>query len=119
MRTLLMDGDGTDLAIQNYSLQIVDGVQAVRQAIQSRLRLFLGEWFLDTRRGIDYFNQILIKQPNRATVESTLKREILQVRGVEALESFELADAGDEERTLLARFTVRVAGQSESMEVAL
>jgi hypothetical protein len=118
MRTLELDNN-SDLVIRNYSLQIVDGMDAIRQSVQSRLRLFLGEWFLDTRRGVDYHGLILIKQPNRATVESTLKREILSAPGVESLESFELQDSEDEERTLIVRFVARVDGNAVPMEVNL
>lgn len=120
MRSLELDHAG-DIVVRNYSLSVVDTARAVEQAIQSRLRLFLGEWFLNTSRGVEYFEQILIKQPNRANVQSIIKREILLSPRVLSIESFEMFDSPDAERQLGVRFSIRVDFQNDplSLEVTI
>ena len=49
-----------DLHIDNNGLLVlVDNNEQLLQKIRQRLRLFYGEWFLDVRRGVPYFENIL------------------------------------------------------------
>jgi len=81
IRDLLLDADG-DLAVANGDLVLAggntadDNQAAVRQAIACRLRLFLGEYYLDETKGVDYFGQILIKNPDPLVVRELLRQEI-------------------------------------------
>lgn len=72
-----------DLALSDEGeLVWTDGAEQARQEVQCRLGFFLGEWFLDTRQGLPYYRDILIKNPNRETVLSTLERTALSVPGI-------------------------------------
>lgn len=61
---------------------------AVKEAIQCRLKLFIGEYFRDVGEGVPWFEQtdgsqgILNKGFNMAQVESILKQRILDTDGV-------------------------------------
>lgn len=72
----------------NGDLQLVDGTTAILQNILQTLKIFFGEWFLDQSLGIDYFNQILIKNPNRDVINAIFINQILSVPGVISLLSY-------------------------------
>lgn len=89
MKDLLLNSNHSDLVIQNYDLQIVDGSEQIKQNLAIRLRFFLGEWYLNIDEGIPYYQDILIKSPNRTRVESIFKETIINTLGVSQILSFE------------------------------
>lgn len=91
-----------DILITNNELTLITGVDEVAQVLRQKLRVFQGEWFLDTREGIPYFQEILKKNPNPVTVDSLFKKEILNSPGIIELQSFTLDIVG---RTLSLKFT--------------
>jgi hypothetical protein len=62
----------------------VDQPEGVAQAIQTRLLLMAGEWFLDLNEGTPYNTQILGKG-TMALYDSAIKARILTTIGVSAL----------------------------------
>lgn len=78
---------GDDGDIQNAT---VEGPEEIRQHLGQRLQTFLNEWFLDLSIGLPYFEEILIKQPNQAGIESIFIDEILNCPGVIRLLDFSL-----------------------------
>jgi hypothetical protein len=79
-----------DLAITDHGFVIAEGVQQIRQRIASRLKFFLGEWFLDLRQGIPYFRDVLVKNPNFDVIRSLMRRVILGTPGVLSLVRFDM-----------------------------
>ena len=73
------------------TIKLIDGINALRQKIQERLRFFLGEWQLDTSAGIPYFQSLFPKPLNPSLIISTIDREILKEPEVERVngKSFE------------------------------
>lgn len=63
------------------------GTRYTRQKLASRLKFFLGEWFLDRRKGVPYFRHVLVRNPDLNTVRHVLRRVILGTPGVLALDS--------------------------------
>lgn len=63
-------------------LLFTDGIEQARQEVQCRFAFFLGEYFLDTRQGLPYYRDVLIKNPNRETVLSLFSRTALSVPGI-------------------------------------
>lgn len=57
----------------------------VSQKIENVLFYFTGEWFLDFTRGIDYFGQILIKNPDLNQVNNLLSNEILSIEEIQEI----------------------------------
>lgn len=82
MSDLLMDLDTNDLKIINGDLSIVTGTDAIAQDLQQTLQVWLGEWFLDTTKGIAYRQQILVKNPNMDIVQADLINAAAAVPGV-------------------------------------
>ncbi len=82
MATLKTDQQTNDLVVQNNRLVIIDGADEVTQRVRARLRMFRGEWFLDTERGTPYFQTIFAKGTSSDAIAAAIKREILTVLGV-------------------------------------
>ena len=88
---LRLDTNTGDLDMSLGTPQLVTGREAIAQKIRIRLRFFRGEWFLDTRLGVPYFESILKKNPNKNVVASLFQQVVLKTPGVTALKSFALS----------------------------
>ena len=74
MVDLLLDPITGDLDLSSNDLQLVTGVDAIVQQLTIRYRFFLGEWFLDTREGVPWYQRILIKNPGFSDVNAILRQ---------------------------------------------
>jgi hypothetical protein len=83
-------GTDYDLVIENNNLVLIGGRDEIAQVLRNELAFFYGEWFLDTRKGIDYFGDILIKNPDPAKIDAIFKNKILSSPGVIELLKFNL-----------------------------
>lgn len=90
MNDLKLDPDTWDLVIENFDLATIDGIEAIQQNLGQRLKTFLGEYFLDIRIGLPYFQEIFKKKFNPIVVDTAFKREIIYTEGVIELISFNL-----------------------------
>ena len=106
MINLQLDENG-DIFTRNYGLAHISGNDQIAQRISTRLKLLLGEWFLDTGAGVPWFDQILVKNPNRAIVQGALKRTILQTPKVNELVEFDIAE-DSVNRKIVIHFAVTV-----------
>lgn len=94
-RDLELDPNTGDLKLTGGDLTLVQDVAAIRQEAETRMRFFLGEWFLDVTAGIPYFQNILVKSPNLGAIKSILTDEVLATVGVQSLLTMDLNfDAG-------------------------
>lgn len=95
-----------DLMLRDGQLVLVSGTEAIRQDLAVRLRWFKGEWFLDRRTGVPWFQSILGHKADDITIERVLRRVIQTTPGVEAIVSFSIArDVA--ERELAVSFRAR------------
>ena len=76
-----------DLRLDNGTTVIIDGKEYARQRVEISLDFLLGEWFLDTRQGVPYFRDVLIRKPNDETVRSVLRRTVLNTPGMVRVDS--------------------------------
>jgi len=83
--TLGLDPATGDLAIP---ITLLRGVDALAQRLTTRYKFFLGEWFLDTRQGIPYFRDILVKNPDPSLIQSIFRKATLTTPGVLAIRRF-------------------------------
>ncbi len=68
--------------------QFITGREEVAQCVQTRLALFLGEYFRDITDGTPWFQEILGKFASIDNVENILRRRIAETPGVVRLISF-------------------------------
>jgi hypothetical protein len=85
-----LDETTGDIEVVNNDVSLTSGLAAKRQHLEQRLRTFLGEWFLDTSRGVPYFQDILVKNPNFNAVSAAFKNTILGTAGALEILEFEL-----------------------------
>lgn len=78
MNDLAMTKRG-DLALKNYDILTTDSIE---QAILIRLRWFFSEWVYNSSLGIEWFEKVLIKKPNRLLVRRMIEDAVLSVDGV-------------------------------------
>lgn len=71
-----------DLELANGTTRVSKDGEYAKQRVSVSLDFFLGEWFLDTKQGMPYFRDVLLKNPNGDTVRSVFKRRILQTPGI-------------------------------------
>lgn len=79
---------GNDIDTTGNELRLATGADYVAQKIGIRLRLVRGEWFLDTRVGLPYYETVFLKNPDVATIEGVFRRTIVTTPGVLELQSF-------------------------------
>lgn len=104
MRDLAVDPTSGDLVVTG-DVHAVSGRQAVAQAIGIRLKTYRGEWFLDTARGVPWFDEIMSKDPNLVATGETLRREVSGTAGVLEVVAFSVA-LDRTTRTLSGSYTV-------------
>jgi len=89
-KALLIDPTTGDLDISQHRLRLTsDRSTYVAQRIEQRLKLFLAEWYLNVRKGVPYFRDILIKNPDLGLVQSILSTVILTTNGVAQVTKYE------------------------------
>jgi len=88
MIDLGLDQQTHDLYLVNNDLVLLDGAERVRQHLAIKLKLWQGEWFLDTEFGTPYTAEILGKQISLAGSVAALKASIMAVDGVQKITRF-------------------------------
>ena len=78
---LKLDDTG-DLDVTNGNLTLLDGVEAVRQHWKIRNKFFLGEWFLDTRIGVAYYQTIFLKGTPLSVVRTIFRKVAQRTPGI-------------------------------------
>lgn len=79
-----------DLDLSSGDLVILEGINATSQRLERKLRMFQGEWFLDERLGVPYFQDILVKNPKTNVIMSIYREAISEDEAVTALNNLEL-----------------------------
>jgi hypothetical protein len=100
---------------------LVNSPQAVEQAIQTRLKLWLGEWFLDLSDGTPYFTQVLGERYNK-NPDAAIKARILGTPGVSQLISYSStfnSPTDSNRRTLTVNATVQTIYSATPIAVSL
>lgn len=115
MRTLALDPATGDLAITGGRPAIVSGSDAVAQRLRMRLRLWQGEWSLDTAVGFPWQRVFGLKNVERLT-ETLLRQAITSCPGVKSLDRFTFT-ANTRTRAASLTFTVTpIVGEPVTIE---
>lgn len=65
----------------------IDTAQAVGQAVETRLKLWLGEWFLNTADGTDWQGKVLGPRTS-AVRDAMLRQRILETPNVNSIDTY-------------------------------
>ena len=89
--------------VDKFRIWAINGADKTAQQIKINLLSFLGEWFLDIRYGVPYLEEILIKNPKLASVETILRNHIGSVPDVIRIDYFGM-DWSRKDRSLRVEF---------------
>lgn len=109
--------DFVDIAIDPATGDIGDSPELTRgdaatlQRVFQRLRFFLGEWFLDTRLGVPWFQQILASR-NQNLARYVLEKVVRDTPGIKDV-SMQIVDWDRSTRVLELSFTATLISGSE------
>ena len=95
-----------DLEIVNFDMVLIDNSLQIAQNLLIRLRFILAEWYLDITQGVPYYEDFFIKAPNEIRIESVLKEEIMNTRGIAEILDFE-SDFDATNRVYAVKFRAR------------
>lgn len=101
---------------EKRNLSIIGYPQSVAQAIECRLKTFLGEWFLDEELGIPFFTEVFIKTDDKSKIDLIFQKEILKIKNVERIEQFESEIDGETREYKITTLDVKVSS-GETIEV--
>lgn len=87
MRYRRLDEDGDYSFGQSASNMLINTPETVGQAIDTRLGLFVGEWFADTTDGTDWFGKLLGHGATELYALE-LRQRVLETPGVTRIISF-------------------------------
>lgn len=96
MRYRSLDADG-DYTLGSGADFLVNSPEAVAQAVLTRLRLWLGEWFVDTQDGMPWNEQVLGKRGGR-NPNAAIRQRILGTEGVTAIVAYDSQFDGETRR---------------------
>jgi len=91
MTDLRLDLETHDIVFVDGDLAFVEDDEAIAQNLKIRFLFFAEEWFLDTRLGIPYFRDILIKNPDEDLIRYLFIRAAETTAGVDSVTEFSLA----------------------------
>lgn len=87
MRYRKLDADGDYTFGGSANDFLVDSPEGVAQAVQTRLLLLKGEWFVDTSDGTPWSTEVL-GEHTRATYDMAIRNRILGTQGVVQIDSY-------------------------------
>jgi hypothetical protein len=97
-KSFLIDPITGDLDM-SQGLRFTEDLQTyVVQRLDENFSFFLGEWFLNLRLGIPYFEKVIGQKPDLALLQTLLSRAALQTVGVASVPSFRVAFDRDTRR---------------------
>lgn len=118
MADLALDPVTGDLDFENGDLYLTEGDSAVAQFLRQKLKLFLAEWFLDQSAGINFFDEVFVKNPKKVVIDTIFKNEILDTPGVVELLEYNVTLDGPT-RKMTLNFKVRVEDSDEPIDFSI
>ncbi len=120
MKYRKLDSNGDYVFGQNEDDFLTDA-PAVAQAVKTRLKLMLGEWWEQTDDGVPYLESILGQFSNeqtQAAAQYLITKCVLDTPGVQSIVETEITSGKARERTLSIRLTIQtIYGEADVEEV--
>lgn len=109
-----------DVQIRQGDIVMVDEPQATRQRLEQKLRLWQGEWFLNTGAGFPWLSEILGKRPRPEVVRSLIFDLVTTDPGVKSIDSLSVEFDPQADRQLRIAFNATLSsGATDPMEINL
>ena len=108
MSDLALDPATGDLRIEGGDLVLIQGPEAIAQDANLRVGLFLGEWPLDLRVGIDYRGLFFDRKPPDAVIRAVYDQVLRETAGVASVDRLRLSFER-RTRTLTVNATLKAA----------
>jgi len=84
----LLDLVTWDVPIEGGKLaEVMDPLAEMRQRVGIAIKLLLGEWPYDAKRGLPWIEEILVKEPNLNQIQSRFRAYILSIEGILSIRS--------------------------------
>lgn len=96
-----------DIHVGASGMELIGGIDGVAQLVRIAIKLFRGEWFLNTEVGVPWYQRILGQKPTQAEVRAALLEEIKGIPGVLDVPQLSVAFDGTTRR-MTATWVVRV-----------
>ena len=113
-----LDETTWDFALDDAgNMQTVTGREAIAQHVKIRLRFFRGEWALDTREGVPYWEQILVQGASEAAVSEIFRRVVGETPGIASVRQVGLS-IDRQSRTLMIASLEAVTTDGETITAA-
>ena len=113
------DDDRDFIIGSNGRLVRVLDADTIVERLRTRLATWLGDWYLDTARGIDYKNKILGQSRNGGEISAIMRREILSEPGVDQIFSFSLTQDAEDRRGFTVSAQVDLTGSDQPITVTV
>ena len=113
------DDDRDYIVGSNGRLVRVLDAATIVERLRTRLATWLGDWYLDTARGIDYKNKILGQSRNGGEISAIMRREILSEPGVDQIVSFSLTQDAEDRRGFTVSAQVDLTGSDQPITVTV
>lgn len=110
MRTLALDAVTGELVLSGGRPTIVSGSAAVAQRLRVRLKLWQGEWLLDSQVGFPW-RRIFGEKGVERLAEALLRQAIVSCPGVRSLDRFAFAVDPATRRATLAFTVTTITGE--------
>jgi hypothetical protein len=81
---------GYDAVLTNGRLELVDGIDEIKNRLLIGTQVYTGENYTDQEYGVDYFNNVFGRSIDDPVLIDTLKAAILSTRGVFNIETFNI-----------------------------
>lgn len=91
MRYRALDSNG-DYNVGTKAVFLINTPAAVAQAVQTRLNLAVGEWFLDDREGLDLAKILGVR--TQSTRDFEIQQRILGTPGVKSIINYQSNESG-------------------------
>lgn len=84
-----LDDEGDEYA-DATGLAMTGDLPGIKQQVTLRIGFFKGEWFLDEERGVPWYEEIIVKNPNLIRIREIFRDAILSVTGIREVTFMEL-----------------------------
>lgn len=115
MTSYKLNTDTHDLEIVNNNFVLISDSEATTQRLKTRLKTYLGEWFLNLNLGIPYYQEVFDKSIPISSIEAVFKEAIINCPGVDELNKFEI-DYTNSDRSFALSFEVKAGDKTLSLE---